>query len=566
VEGFQALGGTGALRLAAAFLKNILHFDTVYVSNPTWENHRGVFKSAGFTQFREYRYWNKEMKDLDFSGMCEDLLSAPPNSVIILHAVAHNPTGVDLTQEQWKEICEICKEKKLFVLMDCAYQGFASGNLDSDAWAVRYFADQDIDMFIAQSFSKNFGLYNERVGNLIVVSKDETKLPEIRSQMEIQIRIMWSNPANHGARIVATILNNKVYYEEWRGQIVNMSNRIKNMRQELVNNLKKLGTPGNWDHITKQIGMFSFTGLTEKQVRYLLSKYIFLLKSGRISLAGLTSRNVSFVAKVIDEAVRAHPILELTDASGEPAIGSKRYFVEFAKRKLDQSEYNVIKTLVVVDGVIMKQDEEMDSKKVQSVESFVKVTLVGSLSSSASSEIMSSKESKESLHKAESKKIEHSEENLTEELLKEALSTSTQPGTPRSSVKTFKTRSIQTLKADAVKDMYQPKEIPARFEGTMLTPVYFDGLMITPEKLDTLLTEADRKGEHEIPVRFQGGMLTAAFKTIAENLELGAGTEPVNVKFHGKLKGLRHSEDDAGIPVSFDGSMVPQAKKTKPKS
>ncbi|BFZ02343.1 hypothetical protein BsWGS_05382 [Bradybaena similaris] len=307
VEGFQAIGGTGAVRLAAAFLKSVLHFDIVYISNPSWENHKGVFRSVGFSQIREYRYWRKETKDVNFSGMCEDLLNAPPNSVIILHAVAHNPTGVDLTKDQWKEICTICKEQKLIVLMDCAYQGFASGDLDNDAWAVRYFADQDIDMFIAQSFSKNFGLYNERVGNLIVISKDETKIPEIRSQMEIQIRIMWSNPANHGARIVATVLNNKVYFSEWRNQVSTMATRIKNMRQKLVDCLKRLGTPGNWDHITNQIGMFSFTGLTENQVQYLLSKYIFLLKSGRISMAGLTSKNVSYVAKIIDEAVRAHP-------------------------------------------------------------------------------------------------------------------------------------------------------------------------------------------------------------------------------------------------------------------
>ncbi|XP_059142528.1 aspartate aminotransferase, cytoplasmic-like isoform X2 [Physella acuta] len=307
VESFQALGGTGALKLGASFLKNVLNFDVVYVSDPTWENHNGVFKGAGFSDVRTYRYWDSETRGLNFSGMCEDLSNAPENSVIILHGVAHNPTGVDPTKEQWTKIAQICNEKKLFVFLDCAYQGFASGNLDEDGWASRFFADQNIDLFVAQSFSKNFGLYNERIGNLVVVTKDPSKLAEIRSQMEIQIRIMWSNPPCHGGRIVATVLNNSTYYEEWKGQIVTMASRIKKMRQELLDNLKKLGTPGNWDHITKQIGMFSYTGLTEKQVEYLKSKNIFLLSSGRISMCGLTSKNVAFVAKTMDEAIRAYP-------------------------------------------------------------------------------------------------------------------------------------------------------------------------------------------------------------------------------------------------------------------
>ncbi|BFY97532.1 hypothetical protein BsWGS_00572 [Bradybaena similaris] len=307
VEGFQALGGTGALRLAAAFLKNVLKYDIAYVSAPTWENHKGVFKSAGFSDIREYRYWNSETRDLNFTGMLEDISNAPQNAVIILHAVAHNPTGVDLNKDQWKQTCALCKEKKVFVLLDCAYQGFASGSLDDDGWASRYFAEQDIDLFIAQSFSKNFGLYNERTGNLIVVTRDPKKLPEIRSQMEIQIRVIWSNPPNHGARIVTTVLNNNAYFEEWKSQIETMANRIKKMRHELVDNLKKLGTPGNWDHIVKQIGMFSYTGLNEKQVEYVKSKHVFLLSSGRISMAGMTSKNSAYVAKSIDEAIRKHP-------------------------------------------------------------------------------------------------------------------------------------------------------------------------------------------------------------------------------------------------------------------
>jgi len=307
-ESFQALGGTGALRLAAAFLHNVLGFDTVYVSNPTWGNHKGVFKAAGFTQIKEYRYWDAATRGFDVGGMMEDLQNAPANAVVILHAVAHNPTGVDPTAEQWDLICKTCIEKKLFVVMDNAYQGFATGDLDQDGFACRYFADKDIDMFIAQSFSKNFGLYNERTGNLVVVTKDPKKLPEIRSAMELQIRVIWSNPPNHGARIVATVLCNPVLYESWKGNISTMAGRIKKMRQALFDALRDLSTPGSWEHIIKQIGMFSYTGLNAAQCEMMKSEFnVFLLSSGRISIAGLTPKNVPHVAKAIDAVVRAYP-------------------------------------------------------------------------------------------------------------------------------------------------------------------------------------------------------------------------------------------------------------------
>jgi len=307
-ESFQCLGGTGALRLAAAFLHNVLKFDVCYVSNPTWGNHKGIFKAVGFKEIREYRYWDAASKSLDINGMIEDLKNAPENAVVILHAVAHNPTGVDPTKEQWNTIYQTCADKKLFVVMDNAYQGFATGDLDEDAWAVRFFAEKNIDLLIAQSFSKNFGLYNERTGNLVVVTKDPKKLPEIRSQCEIQIRVMWSNPPNHGARIVATVLNNKAFFDQWRDNVTTMSGRILKMRQALFDNLKTLSTPGDWSHVIKQIGMFSYTGLNAKQVEMMKNDFsVFLLGSGRISVAGLTSKNVAHVAKAIDAAVRAYP-------------------------------------------------------------------------------------------------------------------------------------------------------------------------------------------------------------------------------------------------------------------
>ncbi|RUS83214.1 hypothetical protein EGW08_009025 [Elysia chlorotica] len=568
VEGFQALGGTGALRLAAEFAKKVLKFDTVYVSAPTWGNHKGVFKSAGFSQIKEYRYWDAETRGLNFAGMLEDLAAAPPKSMVILHAVAHNPTGVDATKEQWAEIAKVCQDKKIFVLLDCAYQGFASGSLDEDSWACRFFANQDIDLFVAQSFSKNFGLYNERIGNLAVVTKDPKKLPEIRSQMEIVIRVMWSNPPNHGARIVATVLNNKAYFEDW----------IKKMRHELADNLRKLGTPGNWDHIVKQIGMFSFTGLTPKQVEYMISKHVFMLASGRISIAGLTPKNVQYVAKCMDEAVRAYPNLNLAPSDGQPAVGQPLTFVEFARRKLEKTknpECNLIKTSVVIDGVIISDNLEMGEEEIEkpeSVISFIKVQMEGSLSSAS---ISTSGVGIHVAHEGEDGQLPEEklinlvvgdDEDHRIDELKDMHSTITQPGTFRSSVKTFKSRSQQTLPQTKLDPDIDLNGIPARFEGTMVTPVYFEGRMLTPESLDQMLAEAaKKKGNLTIPVSFEGGMLTAAFRSIKEKTvntgAEGEGEVSVPVKFSGRLQGITGESEGEGLPVMFDGTMARKEKK-----
>ncbi|XP_046558157.1 aspartate aminotransferase, cytoplasmic-like [Haliotis rubra] len=303
-EGIQCLGGTGCIRLCAEFLKKILKYDTVYVSKPTWGNHRTIFKHANFSNIKEYRYWNPKNRGLDLEGMLEDLNGAPEKSVVILHAVAHNPTGVDPTPEQWKEIADVCEAKKLFVLMDNAYQGFASGDLDRDAYAVRYFVERGFELFIAQSFSKNFGLYNERTGNLCIVTKTPEVLSQVRSQCEILVRTMWSNPPNHGGRVVATVLNNKSSYAEWKAQVKTMADRIQQMRQLMYEKLRAKGTPGTWDHIIKQIGMFCYTGLNVDQVAHLQKQYhIYMLKEGRINMCAITSKNVDYVVDAINDAV-----------------------------------------------------------------------------------------------------------------------------------------------------------------------------------------------------------------------------------------------------------------------
>ncbi|KAI7805735.1 aspartate aminotransferase, cytoplasmic [Triplophysa rosa] len=309
VGAVQCLGGTGALKIGAEFLRRWYNGTDntktpVYVSAPTWENHNAVFSNSGFEDIRPYKYWDGEKRGLDLAGLLGDLESAPDHSIFVLHACAHNPTGTDPTQDQWKKIADIMKRKNLFAFFDSAYQGFASGNLDQDAWAVRYFMSHGFELFCAQSFSKNFGLYNERVGNLTVVAKDQDNLNHVLSQMEKIVRITWSNPPSQGARLVAITLNSPELFAEWKDNVKTMADRVLLMRAQLKDKLKSLGTPGTWEHITEQIGMFSFTGLNPKQVEYMIKeKHVYLMASGRINMCGLTSKNIDYVAESIHEAV-----------------------------------------------------------------------------------------------------------------------------------------------------------------------------------------------------------------------------------------------------------------------
>lgn len=306
--GVQVLSGTGGLRVGAEFLNKHLKYDTFYYSTPTWENHHLVFVNSGFTKPRSYRYWDAKTRGIDFDGFIEDLKSAPENAVILLHACAHNPTGIDPTREQWVKIADVMEERKLFPFFDSAYQGFASGDLDGDAWAVRYFVSRGFELLCAQSYAKNFGLYNERVGNLAVVLNESAHVARIKSQMTWIVRGMYSNPPAHGAHVVATVLTNKQLFDEWRDHIKLMSTRVMQMREALRSELVKLGTPGNWDHIVKQIGLFSYTGLNQRQCEYLIQEYhIYLLKSGRINICGLNPGNVQYVAKAINDAVTKFP-------------------------------------------------------------------------------------------------------------------------------------------------------------------------------------------------------------------------------------------------------------------
>ncbi|KAI6657540.1 Aspartate aminotransferase, cytoplasmic-like [Oopsacas minuta] len=299
----QTIGGTGAIRIGLGFLKKFSKSNVFYLPTPTWPNHNKILTELG-AEIRSYRYYDVDKNCLDEKGMIEDLRAAPEGSTVILHGVAHNPTGMDPTKDQWKQICDVIKERSLTTFVDFAYQGFASGDLDKDAWAVRYFIEQGLNLFIAQSYSKNFGLYNERVGCLTVTCSSPKLASCVKSQLAVLCRTIWSNPSNHGARIVATVLNNPAMFAEWKENLRVMSDRLSQMRQALYDRLRVLGTPGNWDHLLAQIGMFSYTGLKPNQVEIMTKKFhIYLMKSGRISLAGLNSKNLDYVAKGIHEVI-----------------------------------------------------------------------------------------------------------------------------------------------------------------------------------------------------------------------------------------------------------------------
>lgn len=241
--------------------------------------------------------------------MINGLDSAPDGSIIVLHACAHNPTGVDPTREQWEQISKTIKAKNHFPFFDCAYQGFASGDLVKDVWAVRYFVDQGFELCIAQSYAKNFGLYGERAGCFHFItspsSDAESTIARIASQFAILQRSEISNPPAYGARIVALVLNDEKLFAEWEANLRTMSGRIIEMRKQLRQKLEDMKTPGTWNHITDQIGMFSFTGLTETQVQKMKEEHrVYMTKNGRVSMAGLNTKNIDYTAKAIDKVVR----------------------------------------------------------------------------------------------------------------------------------------------------------------------------------------------------------------------------------------------------------------------
>ncbi|KAF8516114.1 pyridoxal phosphate-dependent transferase [Hysterangium stoloniferum] len=304
----QSISGTGALRVGGAFIARHYPHENrkiIYLPKPSWGNHTPIFRDSGL-EVRGYRYFDKATVGLDFAGLKEDLKAAPEKSIVLLHACAHNPTGVDPTPEQWKEISDIVQEKGLFPFFDMAYQGFASGSTSRDAFAVRHFVAQGHQIALAQSFAKNMGLYGERVGAFSLVTSDAAERAKVDSQVKIVVRPMYSNPPIHGARIAATILSTPDLYREWEQEVKGMANRIISMREHLYNALTNdLGTPGEWGHIKSQIGMFSFTGLTPEQTKALAEKaHVYMTADGRISMAGLNGNNIQYFAESVHKAVK----------------------------------------------------------------------------------------------------------------------------------------------------------------------------------------------------------------------------------------------------------------------
>ncbi|KAG9233839.1 glutamate oxaloacetate transaminase 2 [Amylocarpus encephaloides] len=296
----QSISGTGALRIGGAFLQRFFPgAKKIYIPTPSWANHGAVFKDSGL-EVEKYRYYNKDTIGLDFDGMIADIKAAPKGSAFLLHACAHNPTGVDPTVEQWKEISNAIKDGEHYAFFDMAYQGFASGDTDKDAFPVRHFVEQGHNPCLAQSFAKNMGLYGERVGAFSVVCADAAEKKRVDSQVKILVRPLYSNPPVHGARIASTILNDPALNKKWLGEVKGMADRIISMRALLKKELENLGSKHDWSHITSQIGMFAYTGLTPQQMDKLATEHsVYATKDGRISVAGITSGNVKRLAAAI---------------------------------------------------------------------------------------------------------------------------------------------------------------------------------------------------------------------------------------------------------------------------
>jgi len=296
----QGISGTGSLRIGAEFISKWWPGNnTIYLPKPSWGNHTPIFKFAGFN-VAGYTYYDPSTCGLNFSGAMADISAIPEGSVILLHACAHNPTGVDPTPEQWKEMSAVIKARNLLPYFDMAYQGFASGDVDKDAAALRQFIDDGHNVLLAQSFAKNMGLYGERAGAFTVVCSDKEEASRVESQVKIIVRPLYSNPPRHGARIAAEVMTNPELRAEWLVDVKTMADRIITMRTQLQEGLTNNGSSRNWQHITDQIGMFCFTGMTQDQVAAITKDFsVYLTKDGRISMAGITSKNVGYLAEAM---------------------------------------------------------------------------------------------------------------------------------------------------------------------------------------------------------------------------------------------------------------------------
>ena len=292
----QSLGGSGALKVGADLLKRYFPDSELWVSDPTWENHHSIFKGAG-VKVNTYRYYNPQTKMLDFSGMLEDLNQLPEKAIVLLHPCCHNPTGIDLTNEQWQQVVDVVKQRNLLAFFDMAYQGFGFG-LNEDTQAIKLMAESGQPFLLAQSFSKIFSLYSERVGALCVVCESPETAETIQGQLKFTVRTNYSTPPSFGARLVNHVLASDALTDEWKTELEAMRERMHTMRQQLVAKLGELRPDVDFSYLAAQVGMFSYTGFSPEQIKRLKDEFgVYLIASGRMCVAGLNTRNLDATAK-----------------------------------------------------------------------------------------------------------------------------------------------------------------------------------------------------------------------------------------------------------------------------
>ena len=294
----QTLGGTGALKVGMDLMHSVCGETHGVSSVPTWGNHNALLKLAGF-KVGGYRYYDAANDGVDFDGMMQDLRALPPKTLVILHSCCHNPTGYDLTAQQWDEVIDLCRKHNLTPFLDMAYQGFRDG-LEEDAAAIHQFAKSGLDFLLSTSFSKSFNLYGERIGALTVVTQSASEAAVVLTQIKSVIRANYSNPPSHGARIVERVLSDPAKYQQWLGELTQMRTRIRTMRKMLADEMARIGAKRDFSFVTRQNGMFSFTGLSPEQIDRLAAEYgIYAVRNGRICICGLNTKNVEYVAKSI---------------------------------------------------------------------------------------------------------------------------------------------------------------------------------------------------------------------------------------------------------------------------
>lgn len=294
----EALGGTGALKVGADYLHRLLPQAQVAISDPSWENHRALFEMAGFP-VTSYRYYDAATRGVDFAGMLASLQSFPAQTIVVLHACCHNPTGADLSPTQWDEVISVLKARNLIPFLDMAYQGFGDG-IEEDAFALRKLVASGLPFFVSSSFSKSFSLYGERVGALSIVTLSADEASRVMSQVKRTIRTNYSNPPTHGGALVAQVLTDPELRTVWEGELAEMRERIKAMRQGLLQGLKAAGVAQDFSFVTQQRGMFSYTGLTEAQVARLATEFgVYAVSTGRICMAALNTKNLPRVSQAI---------------------------------------------------------------------------------------------------------------------------------------------------------------------------------------------------------------------------------------------------------------------------